>query len=65
MWLPALSGLWTSPADLGKLEMFRYKCGGASYTNFTQVLRGDSQFMKGGGMVLYHQGEAFQRRSAG
>lgn len=30
MWLPALSGLWTSPADLGKLEIFRYECDGAS-----------------------------------
>lgn len=59
MWLPALSGLWMSPADLGKLEMFRYKCGGASYTIFTKVLGGNPHFMKGGGVDSCRQGEAF------
>lgn len=67
MWLPALSGLWTSPADLGKLEIFRYKCGGAGYTISARVLRGESQFMKGGGggVDLCHQGETLQWRVAG
>lgn len=68
MWLPALSGLWTSPADLGKLEIFRYECGGASYNISAQALRGDSYFMKGGGgggVDLCHQGETFWRRVAG
>lgn len=41
MWLPALSGLWTSPADLGKLEMFRYERGGGSFTISAPAPRGN------------------------